>query len=148
MTITSTLIFFVSTRGQVGESSGILKSTFMSKVSLAAAVVGAVGSVGLMLHGHHNTSKILLTLFTLWVLSPFIVLICAHLISRPWPAAARAALHGAMLAIAPASLAIYTDVTLGPPRATPAAVFLVVPAASCLLAALAVAIAALLSRRS
>jgi len=52
------------------------ESGFLGLLRSAARIAvpaGAVGSVGLMLHaGRRNDSRILLVLFTLWVLSPFV----------------------------------------------------------------------------
>ena len=117
--------------------------------ALIAVLVGAVGSVGLMLYvGRHNDSRILLVLFTLWVLSPFVVLVLAYMISKRWSVLTRAALYTVMLVLTLGSLTIYGDVALGPPRAKTAFVFVVVPPASWLLIAIVVPIAALISGRA
>jgi hypothetical protein len=122
---------------------GLLRLT-----ALIALLVGAAGSVGLTLHaGRHNASRILLIIFAIWVLSPFMGLVLANVVSKSWSVVTRAALHGLMLIIALGSLAIYADVALGPPRAKTAAVFVVVPPASWLLIAITLPVAALLSRR-
>jgi hypothetical protein len=122
---------------------GLLRLT-----ALIALLVGAAGSVGLTLHaGRHNASRILLIIFAIWVLSPFMGLVLANVVSKSWSVVTRAALHGLMLIIALGSLAIYADVALGPPRAKTAAVFVVVPPASWLLIAITLPGAALLSRR-
>jgi hypothetical protein len=115
---------------------------------LVAVLVGAVGSVGLMLHaGRHNDSLVLLGLFTGWVLSPFVVLLAADRVSKNWSIVTRATLYSVMLALALGFLAIYGYVVLGPPRPKIAAVFLVVPPASWVVIIIAVATAALISRR-
>ena len=117
-------------------------------VALIAVVAGAVGSVGLMLWvGHRNPSRLLLVLFALWVLSPFIALVLANMVSKRWSVLTRAALYTVMLVLAVGSLAIYGDVALGPPRTKTAFVFVVVPPASWLLIAIVVPIAALISGR-
>ena len=114
-------------------------------VALIAVVAGAVGSVGLMLWvGHRNPSRLLLVLFALWVLSPFIALVLANMVSKRWSVLTRAALYTVMLVLAVGSLAIYGDVALGPPRTKTAFVFVVVPPASWLLIAIVVPIAALI----
>jgi hypothetical protein len=114
--------------------------------ALIAVLAGAVGSVGLMLHaGHRNPSRLLLVLFALWVLSPFIALVLANMVSKRWSVLTRAALYTVMLVLAVGSLAIYGDVALGPPRTKTAFVFVVVPPASWLLIAIVVPIAALIS---
>jgi len=116
--------------------------------ALIAVLAGAAGSLGLMLHaGRRNDSRILLVLFTIWVLSPFVALVLAHVVSKRWSVLTRATLHSVMLVLTLASLAIYGDVALGPPRAKTAFVFVVVPPASWLLIAIAVPIAALISGR-
>jgi hypothetical protein len=101
-----------------------------------------------MLHAaRHNDSQILLVLFALWVLSPFIALALANVVSKRWTVLTRATLHSVMLVLTIGSLAIYGDVALGPPRAKTAFVFVVVPPASWLLIAIAVPMAALISGR-
>ena len=116
--------------------------------ALIAVLAGAVGSVGLTLHaGRHNNSRILLLLFTLWVLSPFVALVWADVVSKRWPVLTRATLYSVMLVLTLGSLALYGDVALGSPRAKTAFVFVVVPPASWLLIAITVLIATLISRR-
>jgi hypothetical protein len=113
-----------------------------------AVVAGAAGSFGLMLHvGRHNNSHILLVLFTIWDLSPFIALVLADIVLKRWPVLTRTTLYSVMLIIALGSLAIYADVAFGPPRPQPAFMFLVVPLASWVLMAAAIAIAAFVSGR-
>ena len=116
--------------------------------ALIAVLVGAVGSVGLMLYvGRRNDSRILLVLFVLWVLSPFMVLVLANVVSKRWSVLTRATLYSVMLVLTLGSLAIYGDVAFGPPRVKTAFVFVVVPPASWLLIAIVVPTAALISRR-
>jgi hypothetical protein len=123
--------------------SGILG--LLRSVGLTALLAGTVGSVGLTLHaGRHNPSRLLMLLFTLWVLSPFMALVLASVVSKRWPVHTRAALYAVMLVLTLATLAIYGVVALGPPRAKTAFVFVVVPPASWLLTAIVVSIAALI----
>ncbi len=99
--------------------------------AMILVVAGAAASLALTLQtGRHNNSRLLLTLFAVWVLSPFIALLLAGAASKRWPVPRRATLYGVMLAIAVGSVAVYGVVALGPPRAKPAFVFLVVPLAS------------------
>ena len=117
-------------------------------VAVIAVVAGAVGSAGFMLRvGQRNNSKILLALFTIWVLSPFVAVIGADVVSKRWAVITRATLYGVMLVLTLGSVAIYGDVALGPPRAKPAAVFLMVPLTSWLLIALIRPVAAFISGR-
>jgi hypothetical protein len=116
-------------------------------VALTAVVAGAGGSVGLMLWvGHRNPSRILLVLFAIWVLSPFMALLLANMVSKRWSVLTRATLHGVMLILTLGSLAFYGDVVWRP-RPQPAFVFLVVPLGSWLLMTIVVPIAALISGR-
>jgi hypothetical protein len=116
--------------------------------ALIAALVGSAGSVALTLFaGRHNNSRILPLLFTFWVLSPFVLLIVAHLFSKRWPVVTRTALYGVMLVVTLGSLVIYARVALRPPKAQAASAFVIVPPASWALTAIVVAIAALLSSR-
>ncbi len=112
-----------------------------------AVPVGAVGSVGLMLWaGRHNPSRLLLVLFALWVLSPFIALALVNVVSKRWSVVSRAMLHSVTLVLTLVSLAMYGDVHLRPPEPN-AFVFIVVPPASWLIIAIVVAVAALISGR-
>ena len=116
-------------------------------VALAAVVLGAVGSVALMLWvGHRNPSRLLLTLFVIWDLSPFVALLVADRVSKRWQVLTRATLHVVMLVIALSSLVLYADVVLRP-RPQPAFRFLVVPLGSWLLTMIVVPIAAFISGR-
>ena len=119
----------------------------LHSVALTAVVAGAGGSVGLMLWvGHRNPSRVLLLLFLIWDLSPFMALLLADMVSKRWSVITRATLHIVMLVIALSSLALYGDVVLRP-RPQPAFMFLVVPLGSWLLMTIVVPIAALISRR-
>ena len=82
--------------------------------ALIAVLAGAVGSFGLMLHaGRRNDSRILLVLFTIWVLSPFVALVLADVVSKRWSVLTRATLHRAMLVLTIGSLAILRRVPQG-----------------------------------
>jgi len=116
-------------------------------VSLTAVVAGAVGSVGLMIWvGHRNPSRLLLALFVIWDLSPFVGLVLIDMASKRWPVITRTTLYGVMLILPLGSLALYGDVVLRP-RPQPAFMFLVVPLGSWLLMTIVIPIAALISRR-
>lgn len=126
-----------------GEFLGPLRT-----MALIAVVAGAGGSVGLTLRvGHHNNSRILLVLFAIWVLSPFIALAFANLVSKRWSILTRTTLYSVVLVLTLGSLAVYGHVAFGPPRAKPAFAFLIVPLASWLLIAIVVPTAALISGR-
>ncbi len=110
-----------------------------------AVLAGAAGSVGLMLHAGRHAPRLLVVLFTIWVLSPFVAFALANVVSKRWSVLTRATLHGAMLVVTLGSLAVYGADALSPPRAQAAFVFVVVPAASWLLMATSVGIAAFIS---
>lgn len=116
-------------------------------VARIAVVAGAVGSVDLTLRAGRRTPRLLLILFVIWVLSPFVALAWANMVSKRWSVLTRATLYCVTLVITLGTLAIYGDVILPPagsPRAFP---FVVVPPGSWLLMAIVVPIAALISRR-
>lgn len=116
--------------------------------AVIAVLAGAAGSFVLMLlAGRHQNSLILLALFAIWVLSPFVALVIADRVSKHWSDLTRMTLDIVMLVLPLGSLAIYGKVALGPPRAQPAFFFLVVPLASWLLIAIVVPMAAVISRR-
>jgi hypothetical protein len=128
-----------------GPEGGVLAR--WRRAALVAVLAGAVGSVGLMLRAGRRTPGILLVLFIGWVLSPFVALALADILSRRWSIRARATLYGMMLILALGSLGLYGGVVSMPPGSKPAFVFLVVPLGSWLLMTIVGAIAALASRR-
>jgi dienelactone hydrolase len=117
-------------------------------VALVAVVAGAAGSDGLMLYaGHRNDSRILLALFAIWVISPFVALALANMVSKRWSVLTRATLHGVMLILTVVSLAIYGNAVSIPPGSRLAVPFLVVPMGSWLLITIVIPLAALISGR-
>ena len=136
----------VTVKANRGRSDGAFLGV-LHAAALAAVVVGASGSVGLMIWvGRRNPSRLLLALFVIWVLAPFTALFLADIVSKRWSVMTRATLHSVMLVLALGSLAFYGDVVLRP-RPQPAFVFIVVPLGSWLLMMIVVPIAALVSGR-
>jgi hypothetical protein len=116
--------------------------------ALGLALVGAIGSLGLMFYvGRRQQSLVLMVMFTVWVVSPFVGAVVAARVSSTWSPSTRATLYVAMMIVALGSLGIYAILAFGPPVAKAAAPFLIVPAASWLLMTIAVAIAAAASGR-
>jgi hypothetical protein len=114
---------------------------------LAAVLAGAGGSIALMLRaGHRQSSRILVLLFGLWVLSPFVAAAWVHVVSKRWPVAVRARLYLVMLVLTVSCLALYASVAFGYLRAKVGFVFLVVPLASWLVVAIAVSLAVAVAR--
>lgn len=116
-------------------------------VALVAAIVGAVGSVGLMLRAGRTTPRFLLVLFVIWVLSPFVALVWATIISPRWSSLTRATLYGVTLVLTLGSLAIYGGLVKRPAGSANAFLFVVTPPVAWLVIAIAVPLAALISRR-
>ena len=96
-----------------------------------ALVVGAIGSVALMLLvGHRNQSIILMLLFAGWVLGPFAALAWADRSPKFQTASTRPTLQVLLLLLALVSLCVYARVAFGTPLAKPAAPFLLLPLGS------------------
>lgn len=76
--------------------------------------------------GRAQKSILLIVLFTGWVLSPFIGLFIAELISKRWLSKTRLAIYLLILFITLASLILYTG-ALSVPGTKPAFKFLIVP---------------------
>jgi hypothetical protein len=125
--------------------SGFL--AFLRTVAAIALVVGAVGSVGLMLRAGRNTPRLLLVAFVVWVLSPFVALAWAHVASKRWAVLTRATLYCVTLGTTLGSLAFYGGLVAPPAGSAHSFVFVAVPPASWLLLAIVVPIAALMSRK-
>ncbi len=129
----------------------MLDTGFLSvlhRAALIAMITGAAGSVTLMLHaGRRQQSRVLIVLFGIWVLSPFVAGVVASSVSKRWAALTQATLCMVIVVLTLGSLAIYGDVAFGYTKAKVGFIFLVVPLASWLIAAVAVTTAALISGR-
>jgi hypothetical protein len=110
-------------------------------VTRIAVVVGAVGSVGLMLRAGRNTPRLLLVFFVIWVLSPFVALAWANAASPRWPALTRATLYWVTLVVTLGSLAFYSELIKRPTGTANAFVFVIVPPVSWLLLAIVLLLA-------
>ena len=115
-------------------------------VALIAIVIGAAGTIVMMLRVGHRSPFFLMVLFMIWDLSPFVALVAADVAARGWPPVSRAILYVVTLVVSVGSLALYYSVAFGPPRTQPAARFLMVPLGAWVLMAIAVPIAARMSR--
>lgn len=129
----------------MGINGGLLGR--LRAVALVAAMVGAVGSVGLMLRAGRNTPRFLLVLFVIWVLSPFVVLAWATIVSPRWSGLTRATLYGVTLVLTLGSLAIYGGLVKRPAGTANAFLFVITPPVAGALIAITVPLAALISRR-
>ena len=132
----------VSRGGPDGASLGRLRIA-----ALIALLAGAAGTAVFFLRAGQRTPRFLLLLMAIWVFSPLVALMWANAVSKGWSVLTRASLYVVMMVVALGSLAIYVRDALGPPHAQAAFVYVAVPPASWLLMALAISIAAFLSRR-
>lgn len=122
---------------------GVVK--FLRTAALIAVVAGAAGSISLMLRAGHPP-LFLRVLFAIWVLSPFVLLVWAAMVSKRWTALTQTALYGVMLVVALGSVAVYGADALWPRKSQPAFFYVLVPPVSWLIFGV-VPIAALISRR-
>ncbi len=133
--------------GRSGESTGTRDGGLLGVfrvLALIAVLAGAAGSIGLMLRvGSRQRSLVLMGLFAGWVLSPFVALAWAGMVSDRRPSFDRGILYVGMLSFSLMALALYGGVIPMPSGSRPAFVFLMVPLGSWVL----IAIAALVSRR-
>jgi len=129
-------------RPQAG-SPGILRAA-----ALIALIVGAVGSLGFMLRAGQLTPRLLLIPFTIWILSPFVILLWANMISKRWSHITRVTLYCVTLVVTLGSLAIYGEwIDLRPAGSANAFPFVIVPPASLIFIAIVVPMAAFISGR-
>jgi hypothetical protein len=77
------------------EAAGLRRARLFA---MFACVAGAGASLLFMYRvGHRNPSFVLMLLFTVWVLSPFVALLVSAMVSARWTAPSRAALYGSCL---------------------------------------------------
>jgi hypothetical protein len=136
----------------LSEGEGRPEGRFFGLLRTAALIAlgaGAAGSVGFMLYAGQRVGapRLLLGLFTLWVVCPFVVLAVGYVVSKRWSVLTRATLYSVTPVVTVASLTMYGAVAFGDPRPK-TAVFVIVGPASLLLTAIVVATAAFLSKRS
>jgi hypothetical protein len=122
-------------------------SFWLRSAGLSAVLVGAVGSLGLFFYASQHPPLFLVVLFLVWILSPFVALGAAHMISRRWSNLTRTTLSVVMLVVGLGTLVVYGDDAIARRTAHAAAVYVVVAPASWLLIAIALTIAAVISRR-
>lgn len=101
------------------------------RAARAVLALSATVSLALMFYmGRRQQSVVLIVLFTGWVASPFVALAVVDAWASPWPAAARRVVRRVMLMAGLGSLAVYGLNAVAPFSARPAAIFLIVPAAT------------------
>lgn len=111
-----------------GEKPKYLRTTVLWVLS-----IGGLGSlIKTIQAGRNSHSMLLISLFVIWVLSPFITLLVANLISKKWPFRSQVKLYLLSTFIAIVSLMAYNNIwtAAGTKKAF---VFLIVPLLSWLL---------------
>ena len=109
--------------------------------ALIAAVIGAIGSIGLWRRAPQHPPPLLVVLFVIWIFAPFGLLGVANILSKRWPSNVRVTLHVMTLIVTAASLAIYLDDNISHRTTHPAEVWVAVPPTAVIVSAVAVAIA-------
>ena len=116
--------------------------------ALIALLAGAAGSVGLLLRaGRRNNLRLLLVLFTIWVVSPFGALASAYVYSKRWSVITRGSLYSLMLVHSLGAEAIYATGAFKPARSGAVFLFVALPPVSWLMIAIIVPMAAFISGR-
>ena len=118
-----------------------LNLKFMRIVALIVLLMGVIGSFSLVLYnGRNNKSILLISLFVLWVLSPFVAFLIADKVSIRWTDTIRKTLYIIILALTLVSLLSYSGLLI-PAGTKTAFVFLVVPLISWVVIAIFILIA-------
>jgi hypothetical protein len=110
--------------------------------------IGAAGSLALLLRAGQHTPGFLLLVMAGWVLAPFSALALAVTLSNRWSRAVRVTLYSMAIVVTFGALAVYADDARGHRRPQAGFVFVMVPPASVLCLAAALAIAGLANRTS
>jgi hypothetical protein len=119
----------------------------MRVAALVAVLAGAVGAIGLWIYAAKHPPPLIIALFVVWVLSPFVILGIGHVVAKRWSPGTQKALYWVTLIIALATLVIYGDDAIAHRTTHPAFVYVAVPPASWLVTIAAVLIAALMAKR-
>src|SRR4249919_3652953 len=95
----------------MNDSKTIQGPRLLRGIALIVIFIAATSSVWLTLYmGRKNSSILLIALFVIWVLSPFVALFVADRISKSWNFATRAILYVLMFFVSAVSLAAYSGV--------------------------------------
>jgi hypothetical protein len=108
---------------------------FLRLIARATVLVAAIGSLFLMFNaGRNQKSTVLLLLFTVWVLSPFIGFLVIDRISGVWRNSARLSLYWIIILLSIGALIAYSGILI-PQQTKNAFIFLVAPFVSWILIA-------------
>jgi hypothetical protein len=122
-------------------------ATGLRSTALIAFVIGAVGSIGLWVRAAQHPPPLIIVLFVVWVLSPFVVLGIGYVVAKRWAPSTQAALYWLTLLVTVASIGIYADDAVSHRTAHHAAVYVVVPPASWIVSAVATGLGAWIAKR-
>ena len=121
----------------------------LRRAALIAIPVGAAGSVALFFRAADHPPPLLVMLFILWLISPFALLGGLRALSSRWTSTTRMTLDVVTMGVALASVAIYSGaIRMTPAMAPNAARFVITAPMSWLIIAIAVSLAAIISRSS
>ncbi len=99
----------------------------LRKIALAILLIGAVGSLFFMFHaGSKQKSIVLLGLFTIWVISPFVGLFLATRLTKRWSEIRNRWFFSTMIFLNLLSLVVYSGLLLQS-LTKPAFIFLIFP---------------------
>jgi len=137
----------ITTKASQGRPEGRLPG-ILRAVALSVLIIGATGSLVIMLREGQDTPRFLLILFIIWVLSPFAALFWANMVSKHWLVVTQATLYFVMFIVAAGSVTIYSGlVNVKPAGSANAFLWVIVPPASLVFITIIVGIVALTSRR-
>ncbi|MGH2566127.1 MAG: hypothetical protein ACRDE5_16530 [Ginsengibacter sp.] len=121
--------------------------SFLRTTALIVALAGAAGSLYFMFSASRKqNSIILLGLFTVWVLSPFVGLFISNKISNRWTVTAHRLFYWLIIILTIGSLVAYSG-AFNTPETKNAFIFLIVPLISWILLIVTVLTARRLSRK-
>lgn len=121
---------------------------FLGWIAVLTGIAGAVVSLYFMSYaGRNQPSILLIILFTIWVLSPFVGFLVLNTISSRWAVTVRETLYWLAIIVTILSVTGYSDI-LSIPQTKTAFPFLVIPFISWLVIIISFFIARRVSRRS
>ncbi|HSP45105.1 MAG TPA: hypothetical protein VLO30_03865 [Chthoniobacterales bacterium] len=115
--------------------------------ALVAVALGAFGSIALWIRAAQHPPPIIIAGFIFWVLSPFVLLGAAHVLSKRWALPTQGALYAVTVLISVASVAVYADDAVAHRTAHPAFVYVAVAPVSWVVSIVAIGLGAWLAKR-
>jgi len=121
----------------------------LRSTALTTLAIGTAGSAAFMLYAGKRvgTPGLLIVLFTLWVVCPFVLLALAIVVSQRWADLTRTTLYRITPIVSAAALLIYGASALGAQRPK-TSIFVMVAPLSALFIVIAILAAAVVARRS